>query len=207
MTLKKWLQLLGFFLFANSCYACICKDNTLFSLELVDQTPLIVDIRYEAKTNQARVIRIYKGMMPDSIPINISNCKLEDGALYHVYFKETNPSQLAMSAAVRCKRLYQSLVEYVNFTEIVGTQPEQYNVFITTIKKTHQELVILRSLKERYSGRIKHSLLLTSDLKDVNKFTILKGKMRLGQRVGKWIYYEWEGDRWVRHTKRYKIND
>jgi len=201
---KKWSQLLCFLLFVNSCFACICKDSTVFSLELADQTPLIVDIRYEAKEGLAKVIRVYKGALPDSISFEVNDCtQLEDGAMYHVYFKHHTTNRLAMKDAIRCKRLYQDLKEYVRVTGMEGTQPEQYNAFSTTIKKTHQELVILRALKDKYNGKVKHSLLLTNDLKNVDDFTIVKGQIRMGKRVGKWVYYEWEDERWKRRVKRY----
>lgn len=199
----KWIGMLGLLLFYLPSFASDCKGPVHFSLELVDQTPLIVDIRYEAGQSMAKVVRLYKGALPDSIPIQIGKCDLEDGAIYHVYFKQITANQLNMNDAVRCKRLYQDLVEYVRVTGTPGTQPEQYNAFMTTIKKTHQELVILRALKEQYNGKVKHSLLLTNNLKDIDAFTIIKGKIRLGKRTGKWIYYEWEDGNWVRHTRRY----
>ncbi len=206
-----WGLIFGLSFSVNSCFACICNESTPFSLELVDQTPVIADIRFDASSGLARVVRGYKGMLPDSISFDSADCTgFEDGALYHIYFSKKTADRLSLSDAVRCKRLYQDLKEFVQVTGVKGNQPEQYNAFITTIKKTHQELVILRALKDQYSGKIKHNLLLTDDLKNVDDFTVVKGRVRNGKRVGKWIYYEWDSsipgstaNKWVRKSRRY----
>ncbi len=188
---------------ALSGLACSCMDDSFFSLERFDDSALVLDFRYIEAEGKAEVVRIYKGETEPFLTVRPENCQLENEAIYHVYLKKTDPQLLDFSQVIRCRRLYQNLEEFTSATQAKGTNPQKYNAYYVNIKRNNQELVILRALSDQYLGKLKECLLLTEDMKDIEAFQIIKGRFRKGARVGKWVYYEFENDRWVKKRRRY----